>query len=1014
VIQLYTYGDALIHVGPTKVRPSSPMVFAALLYLSVERGRRVPRQFLQKLLFADGESNKGSHSLRQLLYKLRRLGVPLSADASDVCIPAHLVQDTQLTDLRHGGVLPGYTPAVTEAFAKWVEAYRDTAAIALRAQLLPRLEQERARGNADSMLAVASAVLSLDPLNEEAVLVRAEGLALRGQKLQAIQVLDAYSKELGDSCVELRLPVEVLRRRISTRVSDHSFAVPLLGRAHELAELLDMLNRAAAGFSNVFEIVGEAGVGKSRLLTAFRSHIALRPAASVAAQCREHDQTRPLGVVMDLVPTVLELRGAASVSPDVMSVLRRLLGSSSPEGTLGPSEVMSGRIGNAIEELFGAVAAETTLCITIDDAQRIDDASLALLFSVPQRVPRLMVVLATRFGLSTRVTGALSQRHCVRRLTPLSDDVAGALLRQLIGNATPLTDEVMARCTALASGNALFLHAIADHLRVHGAAPHSQATLTDLLRHRLRPLSPEALLLLRSVATLGAHCTTDRLQRCSGLPRDAYLLALQEAADLKLVVGHSGTIQCTHELIAEFVASDTPTALRPALMERAARVLEHDGKAQRNTAALWSAAHSYQAASLHAQAASSLIQCAEIAVATGQPRFAIDALEMAQTCAEEPEVEDLVGLTLRVADDACENDAVRTNVERLRVWRSRRGLPPMGNVAAEVALINTRRRSMQSVWNDHPTLVQCLESRHCALADRVKAARVLFLVAEEQMERTLAAQVFETAQATLRPIVTPSEWRHLELAYHGTFGSLDQAIHVAEELIELRTRQFAHVSMIAYGHAGYLLFRAGTVDKALAVYEELIAESQRLRINPFTAGNYAAQAAMMALHSGDTLAAVGFQEQAKNIFASTGDSFRPVVLANEIDLAIASNRPDEGRNALRALAEKYADCFTPNRERISTGHELILDWMEGAPSAPLLCARATVLFEAGRQICECDTLAVGLALQNARQNASGALEELDTYVRSWRRDRYPLAPFHRDALETARISASAALAFSHS
>ena len=52
MIYLHTLGDALIKVGEKEVRPSSPLVFAALLYLAMERGHRVPRAALQELLFS--------------------------------------------------------------------------------------------------------------------------------------------------------------------------------------------------------------------------------------------------------------------------------------------------------------------------------------------------------------------------------------------------------------------------------------------------------------------------------------------------------------------------------------------------------------------------------------------------------------------------------------------------------------------------------------------------------------------------------------------------------------------------------------------------------------------------------------------------------------------------------------------------------------------------------------------------------------------------------------------------
>ncbi|HEU4993881.1 MAG TPA: hypothetical protein VFT29_03645, partial [Gemmatimonadaceae bacterium] len=77
MIHLHTLGDALIKVDEKEIRPTAPLMFAALLYLGMERGRRVPRAALQELLFPNSDERSGAHSLRQLLYKLRQLGAPI-------------------------------------------------------------------------------------------------------------------------------------------------------------------------------------------------------------------------------------------------------------------------------------------------------------------------------------------------------------------------------------------------------------------------------------------------------------------------------------------------------------------------------------------------------------------------------------------------------------------------------------------------------------------------------------------------------------------------------------------------------------------------------------------------------------------------------------------------------------------------------------------------------------------------------------------------------------------------
>src|SRR5881394_3651127 len=101
MLYLHTLGDALIKVDEKEIRPTSPLMFAALLYLGMERGHRVPRTALQEMLFPNANERSGAHSVRQLLYKLRQLGAPVAMMGDAVRIAQGDVSDFgDVTDSR--------------------------------------------------------------------------------------------------------------------------------------------------------------------------------------------------------------------------------------------------------------------------------------------------------------------------------------------------------------------------------------------------------------------------------------------------------------------------------------------------------------------------------------------------------------------------------------------------------------------------------------------------------------------------------------------------------------------------------------------------------------------------------------------------------------------------------------------------------------------------------------------------------------------------------------------------
>jgi DNA-binding SARP family transcriptional activator len=96
---VHTLGTALIDTEEAHVTPSAGRRFALLLHLSAEAGRRVPRSTLNALMFPDQPDRNARHSLRELVYQCRQLGVQIASDADGIELA---VEDAQ-TD--HGAVI---------------------------------------------------------------------------------------------------------------------------------------------------------------------------------------------------------------------------------------------------------------------------------------------------------------------------------------------------------------------------------------------------------------------------------------------------------------------------------------------------------------------------------------------------------------------------------------------------------------------------------------------------------------------------------------------------------------------------------------------------------------------------------------------------------------------------------------------------------------------------------------------------------------------------------------------
>ncbi len=101
MVELRAVGTAEIHTSASTITPSQSIVFAAGLYLIVERGKPISRTRLSSLLWPNIRLDAQSHRLRQTLYQLRSLGIAVSADRYTLKL-ARADADTDFDDLTNG------------------------------------------------------------------------------------------------------------------------------------------------------------------------------------------------------------------------------------------------------------------------------------------------------------------------------------------------------------------------------------------------------------------------------------------------------------------------------------------------------------------------------------------------------------------------------------------------------------------------------------------------------------------------------------------------------------------------------------------------------------------------------------------------------------------------------------------------------------------------------------------------------------------------------------------------
>jgi len=342
----------------------------------------------------------------------------------------------------------------------------------------------------------------------------------------------------------------------------------MVGRDGELGRLLTLLDDAEAGRSVVALVSGDAGVGKTRLISEVTRLAAGRGFTVLSGQCAE------LGDSVPYLPLADALRGAAQSTGvrDALSsrpALSRLL----PEGGEGPI-ADSDRSGLARQQMFGGVlgllaelAAAAPVLLVLEDLHWADTSTRDLVTFLSRMLHRERVALIGSYR-----TDDLHRRHPLRPVVAellrlpsvIAVDLApldpSALAEHLTAtapgriDATELNDIV-----ARAEGNAYY----AEELLAAsvGSDPGQRsvlpAGLAALLLSRVEQLSDATQRVLRAAAVAGRKADDELVRAASGLEAAEYEGAVREAVTHQLLVpdGTEGYV-FRHALLREAVYAD--------------------------------------------------------------------------------------------------------------------------------------------------------------------------------------------------------------------------------------------------------------------------------------------------------------------------------------------------------------------------------------------------------------------------------------------------------------------------
>jgi eukaryotic-like serine/threonine-protein kinase len=287
--------------------------------------------------------------------------------------------------------------------------------------------------------------------------------------------------------------------------------VPFVGRTREVALLHEAVDAAADRQGRALMLVGEAGMGKSRLV----SEVLLSPEASARVmvgygRCRQLGELVPysplreaLGQMVELLMGVRSepghrvrhlagqtLAGEAQELRRLVPELSRLLPEGADRGSDGALVQGLGaeRVGKALLHLLTAIGSARPLVLVLEDVHWADEGTLAVLSRLtPTPPPGVLLLCTTRPPPRLQRTGEL-EMLALGALGPEEND---RLLATLAGGASPAVVKALVQWVPfLATGNPLVSAQLIRDLQHRGYLTREadgRIRLSDRLRGEYRP-----------------------------------------------------------------------------------------------------------------------------------------------------------------------------------------------------------------------------------------------------------------------------------------------------------------------------------------------------------------------------------------------------------------------------------------------------------------------------------------------------------------------------------------------
>lgn len=385
---------------------------------------------------------------------------------------------------------------------------------------------------------------------------------------------------------------------------------PFVGRQGKLAELQNALEKVSLGHGQVFAIIGEAGVGKSRLLWEFLKSRNTRGCTTLGSASHSYDKATTYFPIIDLLKGYFQIEThdeprlirekitnkVLALDPSLETTLPALLSLFDAAPQTSHWEQLDAmhrrrRILESVKHVLLRESITQPVILLFEDLHNIDSETQALLDGLIDSLAAARVLLLVSYRPEYRHNWSSKKFYEKSHVEPLDKGSARELLSALLGSDASL-DSLKNQLMDAAEGSPLYIEESVRILidteaitgvrgdyrrKSHGTTIQIPPTIQAILAARMDRLPPEDKHLLQSAAVIGRDVQLSLLEAIAGqhgenlhtsiarLIAGGYLLELRLFPETEYTFAHESTRKAAHQSLLR--------ERRAALHARAAKAI---------------------------------------------------------------------------------------------------------------------------------------------------------------------------------------------------------------------------------------------------------------------------------------------------------------------------------------------------------------------------------------------------------------------------------------------------------